>query len=70
MRMAATFLFVKDNGARLIVQPEFVFNVSDSALKNVNWNALGFRRVEAKREKELLALGPPADGVSFVEGVL
>jgi hypothetical protein len=68
VRMAATFLFMKDDGAGLIGQPEFVFNLGNGVFKNINWNAFSFRRIKAERKKELLALRAATDGVSLVEG--
>ena len=67
MGMAATVLFMKDDGAGLIVQPELVLNPVDCILEGLCRDVLRRGRVQAQGVQELFGLRASAERIGLVE---
>src|SRR5690606_23873968 len=70
MSMAATFFFMKDNGARLAFESEVFFDAAYGFFKIIDRYARVSRRAERQREKILATLRAFADRFHFSESAM
>lgn len=66
--MPATFLLMKNNRSRLILQTELVFNIRDRCFEDTDRDAFGLGRIETERKQKLFAPCATAYRIGFIEG--
>ena len=70
MSVATPLLFVKDNGAWLIVEADLAFNSIDCSLENLDSYIREFRWTEAERKQMVLAPRAHRHSFAFLQSTM